>query len=146
MGAWYRTVPTGDSTPLFRILLNLHSRLSLQFTRNFEYKIDHIWKTNNCKKLNFSSVFVSEHCTTFGTIFFCYSWSFVLSKNTLKILRILKTKSTISQKKKSQKSDNCFLIRLSTFRNIYFNMATFEGKGGGGLHIVNWDKAYILYI
>ena len=35
-----------------------------EFTRNFEYKIDHISKTKNLKNLKFGSAFV---CASFGT-------------------------------------------------------------------------------
>ena len=113
-GAWYPTTLTGDSTPLFRVLLNWHSRLSLQFTRNSEYKIDHIWKTNNCKKLNFSSVFILEH----------------FRQNFVKIvINTLKTKSTISQKKNHRN-------RRIVFSFVSAHFATFISiwpllKGGG---------------
>ena len=45
----------------------LNSRLSPQFTRNSEYKIDHISKTINRKYLKLGYVLVSEHFTSFGT-------------------------------------------------------------------------------
>ena len=38
-----------------------------QFTRNFEYKIDHFSKTKYRKNRKFGSAFVSEYCASYGT-------------------------------------------------------------------------------
>ena len=49
------------------LTVEARSRLSPQYNRNFEYKIDHISKTKNRINLKIGSAFVSEHCTAFGT-------------------------------------------------------------------------------
>ena len=37
-----------------------------QFSKNFQYKINHIPKTKNYKNLKIKFAFVSEHCASFG--------------------------------------------------------------------------------
>ena len=49
-----------------------HSRLSPQFTRNFEYKINHISKTKNHKTIKICVKSVSERCTSSGIINFFF--------------------------------------------------------------------------
>ena len=82
----------------------------------FEYKINHISKTENQKNLKIEVTFVLEHRTKILDI--CDHFF-------VNILSILSTKSTISQKLKNRKNGKMFFFV-------------------GGLHVVNWDRA--LYI
>ena len=50
-----------------------------QFSKNFEYKIDHISKNEN-QKIDF--LFVSEHCASFGTKKNCTFLVSYFSQNT----------------------------------------------------------------
>ena len=122
------------------------------FTKNFEYKIDHISKTKNRKNLKISSAFVSEHCAIFRNIHLFWQFGSLFCEDSSIRSHISKTKKRkavyfIEKKNWSIKKTviRGTIEHCSTLLEQNTIMATFEGGGGGGsLHVVNWDITHFL--
>ena len=109
------------------------SCLSLHFTRNFEYKIDHISKTKNQKNLKFHSAFVSEHAHLLGQFVFNIFLVSLLRSKYLKYSVNFEYKINYKSKNKSFKNRNIDFSFVSEHCATFCTKKTIIEEGGGGI-------------